>query len=449
VPAGDHRVELVGKNLYGSQSVKISTDSTTQLQTRVFPAGQLQIKVPEAARLTIKGSDYSAAIAGGSRLLSLPAGEYDIKADGDDCIPTAAKLSVKEGGTATWDPYSIGNLVFDVSPAGVLCLIQGGKEVPTDKDVVGLAPGDYKATLRKKGYREEKVSFSITAGKRSLIKMNLIELASGSVSLPKLGCAIALRVDGDLIYGKESPDGSVEYAGIPSGCPLDISFYTPLNPASDIDLPAQRIRLEEGEKIKLTIPSGRFSLPWFPVGAIVELGIDGNRVLDNEGSQGFLSPLLPPGKYRVVIEGELLQKALDLVAIISPDGQSEPAGYREAMTASLASAKEKEAKALVSRRTKTKIGFISLGAGLLGAAGAATTYALERQAMDAYQSAPSSSRAAELWKNVELLRTIFYATLGVGGVGLGLSPVFMIGTPPSSLEKSIQALDEGIKALAK
>jgi hypothetical protein len=51
---------------------------------------------------------------------------------------------------------------------------------------------------------------------------------------------------------------------------------------------------------------------------------------------------------------------------------------------------------------------------------------------------------------VELYQNLFYASAGVGVAGLGLSPFLLSGGPdPKVLQRSIDALDEGLKALGK
>ena len=51
---------------------------------------------------------------------------------------------------------------------------------------------------------------------------------------------------------------------------------------------------------------------------------------------------------------------------------------------------------------------------------------------------------------VETWQALLFTSSGIGLAGLGLTPVFLLGKPPAGeLEKSIRALEEGIKVLSK
>jgi hypothetical protein len=184
-----------------------------------------------------------------------------------------------------------------------------------------------------------------------------------------------------------------------------------------------------------------------PAGASVVIGSARTLTLRNEAESGFRSPPLPPGEYRIAFAGS---SAYSGSVTVRPDSLTEPADYRSAMGGSLEAERLAYAKRLSSKRTKTTFGFASLAAGALGALGAGASYFLGAQAMDAYNSAADTDTAVAQWKAVELYGTIFPAAAALGGLGLGLSPVLLFGGPdPAALQRSIDALDEGIKALGR
>jgi hypothetical protein len=253
-------------------------------------------------------------------------------------------------------------------------------------------------------------------------------------------------MQGARIEGKDGPDGSVVYEGVPCGLPLQIKFICA--EASRSTAPDRQLMLSEGEQRRLDLPSGRFTLPWIPEGASVDIG-DSKLLVNNEGTAGYRSPPLMPGIYAVRVHGP---KAMEcsFVASIIADAETEAGDYRTAMSKSLGAMKDADALAIAHRHTKTTIGIASLVTGVVGVAGLAIFYFVGSQAMSQYQSAMDSATATARWSNVELYQDLFYASAGVSGVGLGLSPVLLFGGPdPKTLQSSIDSLDEGIKALKK
>lgn len=447
--AGERRIELVGKDLYGTHQVVIPAGSTAQLNAVVHPAGKLAIKAPLGIRIRTAGPQSSFLLDPSNGPHPLPAGEYELSAEGGDFQVESVKISVRKGETSTWEPYSQGALGFEITPAGAV-LVLGGTTVPTDKELTGYAPGSYTAILRKPGYRDIAVSFTVTAGKRTVIRSSLEELTRGAVVIPKVGCPVAIEFEKQSKLGKDSTDGTMVFEGIPAGYPLRIAFRSPASEGGNLDIPEREIHLKEGETLSLTIPTGKFTLPWIPAGASVELGRDARFSLEGGNGLQFVSPPLPPGRYPLRIEGGPLANGLDMVVTITAGAAGMPEGVREAMTAALTEAKAKNEKTLSKHRTRTRIGVASLGAGALGAAGGLVCYLLGSQAMDSYRAATDTATATARWKTVEMWQTLFFTSAGLGGVGFGLSPVFLAGrTDTKSLQDSIRALDEGLEALGK
>ena len=115
---GDHKVELVGKDLYGSGTARVVEETTAQVHIEVFPAGRLSVKVPADVLVSLSGKGYSTRLTGGARDLTLPEGEYEARAEGGEYFPASSTIRVRKGETATWEPYVSGMLAFAVTQIG-------------------------------------------------------------------------------------------------------------------------------------------------------------------------------------------------------------------------------------------------------------------------------------------------------------------------------------------
>ncbi len=194
-----------------------------------------------------------------------------------------------------------------------------------------------------------------------------------------------------------------------------------------------------------SVSGGRIVLPWVPSGAKVILGRYPSLELANESKSGFRSSLVAPGEYAIAVG-----TYYDGSVTVTPGGEVEPADYRSAMEARLDAASEALTNKLVSKRKRTRAGWISLATGILGGAGAGVVYYLGQQAMDSYNAQTTTASAGSAWNTVSLYETLFAAAALVGGVGLGLSPILLAtGPDPRTLQRSIEDLDEGIRALQK
>jgi hypothetical protein len=196
---------------------------------------------------------------------------------------------------------------------------------------------------------------------------------------------------------------------------------------------------------KAQVNGGRIVLPWIPSGAKVRLGQESPLVLANEATSGFRSSVLSPGDYAISV-GDIYNGRVTVV----PGGEAEPADYRSAMAASLGAKLDGLDNRLAVKRKKTTAGWISLATGFIGGGGAAAAYYLGKQAMATYNAQTTTTGAASAWNTVSLYGTLFTVAVAVGGIGLGLSPLLLVtGPDPKALQRSIDDLDEGIRALGK
>ena len=199
-----------------------------------------------------------------------------------------------------------------------------------------------------------------------------------------------------------------------------------------------------GKRSSPTAAVGRFTLPWLSEGSSVSVG---GHYLQLEGSVALRSPILPVGAYDVTVSGKYTYTG---TVTITAFGETELPGYRDGVLASMSSERSGLQKSLAGKKRKTAWGIVSLSTGLLGAAGAVTTYVLGLQAGTAYSNATDTSSAQTYRSQVELYGTFFPVAAAVAGLGLGLSPVLFWGGPdPQVLQRSIDSLNEQIETLGR
>jgi hypothetical protein len=374
-------------------------------------------------------------------LANLPTGSYTLSAGGGDWIPVSAKLTIAKGQQVSWEPWKDGTIAFSVSQANTVCILDGGQSLVTTRPATGIAPGTYKAILRKPGYRDRVISFMVALGKQTSVIATLDRLAPGTISVAPLGADLRLIVEGQTLTGKADATGTLRFGGIPAGYPVTVGFKS-IN-AIALYVPETRVTLAEGEMVKLEIATGRLTLPWISPDATLDLGGKGLFV----GGRSWTSDPLPIGNYHVEVGGTL---PYSTDVMVKADATTELPGYRTAALQSLTSARQSTAKSIAAKHGRTTAGWVSLATGVLGAAGAGAVYYLGSQAMTAYRAAPDTTSAAASWKDVQLYQTALIASGAVGGIGLGLSPILLAGGPdPKALQRSLDALDEGIRALGK
>ncbi|MCK7508734.1 MAG: hypothetical protein MZV70_35015 [Desulfobacterales bacterium] len=148
---GDHKVELVGKDPYGSGTARVVEETTSQVHLEVFPAGRLRVKVPAEVLVSLSGKGYSTRISRGSPGPD-PAGGESTRP-----VPRGASTSrlprrsgSAKGETAVWEPYVSGMLAFAVTPArasastspdGIRSPLGEGSPGHPARDLPGRTPG--------------------------------------------------------------------------------------------------------------------------------------------------------------------------------------------------------------------------------------------------------------------------------------------------------------------
>jgi S1-C subfamily serine protease len=423
-----------------------TADST---DARDRSAGVLAIRAPNSVQVTIRGADYSATVLGDASIPGIAPGEYSLAAEGAEYLSFSASFRLEAGQKAEWCPYEKGAVMLAIAPRAARCALVSGLSIAANAPQL-LDPGTYSGVVSCPGYRDQAVSFPIAAGKPTSVSVRLVELARGSIVLPRLAGPVVVDVqDVARIKGKENPDhGNVIYEGVPTGLPLTVSFVCPTS--SSPHILTRQVELREGEALSLDLPSGRFSLPWIPEGAVVEIGKDAKIALKNEGTEGFLSPALAAGTYEVEVRGGSKPVTCSFSAGIAPEATVEPDAFRGEMSKKLGELRDADARAYSRKRNKTKAGIAVLSTGIAGAVGAGTFFILGNSAMDAYMAAPDSAAAAARWKDIELDQALFYGSAGIAALGFAVSPfLFLGGRGSKALKDSVDSLDAQIALLRK
>ena len=444
--AGDCLVELVGEDLYGSLIVRIEPGTITQARLSVGPVGSIGIVAPENAKTVISGPDWSMTVSGSADLGNIPAGEVALKTEAADFPAAETKVVLGQGKKSTWKPYSAGILTFSVTPADSACELTNGTVIQTRGAAESMEPGTYQAILRRPGYLDSSVAFTVTAGKRTVVAANLTELKRGTIVLPRFGSPLDILVEGTRFKGKDGPENTVIYEGIPAGYTLTLAFDSPAGLKTDI--PERRLALAEGETARLDLPSGRISMPWVPAGASVLIGKQALVVLKDEAELGFLSQPLPPGTYELEIRGGPEGTDISLTAIVKSDMSSEPEGYKARLIERLITARSKVATDISLFHKKNLGSYISIGTGVVGTVGAVAVYFIGKQVMDDYRAATDSTSAVALHKDLEVLNIALLVSAGLGGSGLGLSAfIWPDGKKAAAMKRAMTSLDEGLEVL--
>ncbi|MEI6873751.1 MAG: caspase family protein [Spirochaetota bacterium] len=442
LPMGTHRLELVGQDLYYATTVTVPPEATAQLVAQVQPVGSLAIKIPSDAIVTIASGGLSRTQKGVGVVTNLPAGVYALSVGDGDWLPASTKVTISRGQQVSWEPWKGGAIAFNVNPPNAICILGEGQSLETGHPSLGIAPGTYKAVLRKAGYRDENLSISVDLGKQTQVKASLEMLKPGALLLPPLTVDLGLSVEGSTIKGKNVLGGMQRFEGIPAGYPVEIGLVS--ESAFSLDVPPIFVTLKEGETTTLDVPTGLISLPWLPTGERIFIG---GRDQGAAEGKAWTSWPIPAGTWKVEIS---TKPPFEAIVQVPTSATIEIPGYREAMLQSLMSSREGVAKTLAGKQGQTTAGWISLAAGLLGVAGAGAIFYLGNQAMADYRVATDTTRSSALRKNVELFQYGLIGSGVFGGLGLGLCPLLLAtGPDPKTLKGSIDALDEGIKALSK
>lgn len=382
LPIGEKKLELVGKYLYFSTMVTIPSDNTASVNAQVLPVGTIKIVAPQGVQIRIHGRRFSVNGNGSSVFRHVPAGTYNLTASGEGYYETSASFTVTQGAQSNWNPYVTGRLVFNVTPADSVCLLDG-RRVNAQGQIEGLVPGEYSVKMSRPGYYGVQTNVLVRAGREKTIDETLTSFAPGAIVLPRYGVPVRLVVDGKSETGIALSNGKVQYLGIPSGYPATVRFVVPA--ALYANVPAQSVTVKPGGVVRLTIPAGRLSVPWIPPNERLDIG---GIAFAGDGASDFTSALLPAGRYPISVSGDYpFEGQAD---VVSGKTMTVP-GYAQTLRWSMSNRIAADQQALHAKNPRTVWGAALLGGGLLSAGAAVISYVLGTEAMQSYNSATDSS----------------------------------------------------------
>ncbi len=442
---GVKNLELKGMDLYGTALAKISPDETTEVRIVVRPVGSLSIDAPPDAPIKIEGADWTIERVGGGPVPNVPEGKLMLRAGGSGgYLPATETMNLARGQAIAWKPWKGGRMAFTPGLEGVQCSIDGAPAVEASGGIDGLAPGLRKLLFKKPGYRDGSQAVTLELGRTAEVGVILERLEPALLSFDDFGIDLRLEAEAGTVTGPQGRSGAAMASwSVASGIPVKLAFASPY--ALSLDIPAIETTFAEGEVRQFAIPAGAIALPWLPEGTGLSIGDGRSRELENSGTEGFTSRLLPPGEYLVKVGSRYAGKVQ-----VAAGSVAEPADYRAAIAQALGSERAGLKLKLAFKGLKTIAGWASLAIGILYTLVAVSDYDLGSQARVAYDAATTTAAAEAAWTDIELHRSAFPFAAAVGGIGLGLSPVLLLGGPsPKALRHSIEALDAGIRALGK
>jgi hypothetical protein len=162
----------------------------------------------------------------------------------------------------------------------------------------------------------------------------------------------------------------------------------------------------------------------------------------------FITPRLPVGKYYLSIDcvpGIVYSGYVE----VEKDRVTSFTDHIAQMIVSLQDQRAETAKSL-EKAKDTKINAqLSLGVGIVGAIGAVASYIEGAKVKSTYDAATDSAEAASLRMQVQLYQILFPVAATIGGGGLAISLVLNGQSNTSSLQKSIDDIDEQIRELQR
>jgi len=371
----------------------------------------------------------------------LSAGEVSLELKGEGLYYTA---QVRLDGDATTkveaEPWAVGSIAYEAPEGASLAISDLKKSVLLSVSGSGklenLAVGAYSVATSDVGYGPVTRTLNVAKGQTVSFRLE----APGSLvlkSVPSNVSAISILNKTESV----SASGDATLSGLPPGAALAISFTDKQGKKLGRTMGATPLA---GQSLALAVPSGTLSFDWLPPKAKVSLDGEELPVSYAPGSRAISDTLLAQD-YRVIVSMPGIGTFNDSVTV--SDGTETKVDKLTSFVLDSLKAKRKQ------RHSLDAGGWISLGLGALGAAGAGTSYFLGAQAMSAYSSASVSSDISSARTKVDLLGNLFLASAIVGGAGLGLSPILFAAGPKGrsveAMEKDLESQIQALKAVGQ
>ena len=367
----------------------------------------------------------------------LPAGEVSLELKGEG-LYYQGRVSLKGGETTkvSAEPRPVGSLAYEAPADAWITIVATGyhQKLGGTGKVENLAVGRYRITTADIGYGAVTQNIDVAKGKTVSFRLE----APGAVEIHGIPSNVAEVSSGTKTLPTEGKD-SVVLPGLVPGKSTIIHFKL----LADIGWTNDELRVtpRAGETLRVEAPSGRLSFEWLPASAKVLLNAEELPVALSPASPALSATILARG-YHLTVSMPGIGTYSERVEVVS--------GSERSVTGLTTFVLDTLKAQRVKRRALDTSGWVSLGVGLLGAAGAGAGYFLGAQAMDAYKNATVSSDIAAARDKADLYGGIFTASAIIGGAALGLSPLLWTSGPSKKrVEASMRELQAQIDALQR
>jgi len=449
LPLGSHTVELVGMDSYYSEKVEIRADRTTQITATMTAVGSADIRIPTDASAKLHIGTEIRIIEGPGIVRNLPEGNYYIEAGGKDYVSASTFLNVRKGQEVSWEPYKNGYISFDVLTKGSILFIKElTKSYPAQGQISDIPPGLYHGVLTKSGYKDSEIEIDVQPGKKTVVKVSLFMPEPGRIIMQNYGVNIAMYVNGKYWNANTGKDGLIYYENLPINTPLKLEFeLSSYKSGERISIPTRTLKLEEGQNLQLELDAGQIRVPLADGIFYISVGGTSYTVFPSIDDE-FITPRLPVGTYYLSINYGL-STTYNGYADVEKDKVTSFTDHISQIITSLQAQRAETVKRL-EKAKDTKINAqLSLGVGIVGAIGAVASYIEGAKVKSAYNLSTDSAEAASLRMQVQLYQILFPVAASIGGAGLGTSLVLHGQSNTSSLQKSIDDIDEQILKLQR
>ena len=449
LPLGSHNVELLGKDSYYSEKVEIRADTTTQMTATLTPVGSVDIRIPTDALARLHIGSEIRIIEGSGIVRNLPEGNYYIEASGKDYVSASAFLNVRKGQVVSWEPYKNGFISFDALTKGSTLFIKElARSYPAEGQISDIPPGLYHGVLTKSGYKDSEIEIDVQPGKNTVVKVSLFMQEPARIVMKNYGVDLAMYVNDKYWNATVEKDGLIYYDNLPINTPLKLEFeLSSYKSGESISIPTRTLKLEQGQTLKLELDAGQIRIPLADGISYIDVGGRSYPVFPSIDDE-FITPWLPVGTYYLSINCAPGTAYTGYVEV-QKDSVTSFTDHIAQIITSLQAQRAETAKR-IEKAKDTKINAqLSLGVGIAGAIGALAAYVKGAQVKSQYNAATDSDEAASLRLQVQQYQGLFSVAATIGGAGLGTSLVLFGQSNTSSLQKSIDDIDEQISELQR
>jgi len=280
------------------------------------------------------------------------------------------------------------------------------------------------------------------------VKVSLFMQEPARIVMKNYGVDLAMYVNDKYWNATVEKDGLIYYDNLPINTPLNLEFeLSSYKSGESISIPTRTLKLEQGQTLKLELDAGQIRIPLADGISYIDVGGRSYPVFPSIDDE-FITPWLPVGTYYLSINCAPGTAYTGYVEV-QKDSVTSFTDHIAQIITSLQAQRAETAKR-IEKAKDTKINAqLSLGVGIAGAIGALAAYVKGAQVKSQYNAATDSDEAASLRLQVQQYQGLFSVAATIGGAGLGTSLVLFGQSNTSSLQKSIDDIDEQISELQR